>query len=107
MHFGLSAGISRALHVARTTVCHIAALVDPPTKPRPENSRIISSEDCTWLIQMATSTCHHQQLPYIEIARLVGIQASLSILRRAFAIEGYHCHIAHQKPFLTVTAKEK
>jgi len=59
------------------------------------------------LIALATSNAYHRQLPYTEIAKLVGIQAERRTLSRMFEGEGFHHRVARIKPFLTQSAKDK
>ena len=59
------------------------------------------------LIETATASSYHMQLPYTRIAEPVGVRLGPATLKKTFESAGYHRRVARVKPFLSASAKEK
>ena len=67
----------------------------------------LTPDDRKKLIEMATQSAENRRKPFAEIAKLCGITACETVLRRAFEDEGYHRRVARKKPFLNEISKQQ
>lgn len=92
---------ARDQNLPRSTVwriCHTPATA----KRKGKRGRKVKTDTPTprHLVLTATATAETRQKPFIEIAQEIGITASASVLRTAFAEEGYCRRVARKKPYL-------
>ncbi|KAG0636756.1 hypothetical protein HOY80DRAFT_1087256 [Tuber brumale] len=98
--------IAAKTHISLPTVYRIGHLPStPPHKSRSGRPFILRSVERKKLIALASSTASNCRKPLTEIAFLAGIQGSSQTLQRSFAYEGYHRHVAQNKPFLSPKSK--
>lgn len=86
-------------------IIHSAHISEKNAYLRGGQKASISPEVKRSLIETATACARNRRLPYTEVAKLAGVTASATCLRRVFESEGYHRRIARIKPFLSPEAK--
>ena len=98
--------IANEVGIAVSTVYSICKAPTTPWKVKPGCPRLLNTPIRKQLITLATANQINRRLPLTEIANLAGIQASPTILRKAFAQEGYHRRVAQARPYLSAASKE-
>jgi len=98
--------IANEVDIAVSTVYSICKAPTTPRKVKPGCPRLLNTPIRKQLITLATANQINRRLPLTEIANLAGIQASPTILHKAFAQEGYHRRVAHARPYLSAASKE-
>ena len=99
--------IANEFGIAVSTVYSICKAPTTPRKVKLGRPKLLNTPMRKQLITLATANQTNRRLPLTEIANLAGIKASPTLLRQAFAQEGYHRRVARVRPYLSAEAKEK
>ncbi|KAH0605657.1 uncharacterized protein H6S33_004879, partial [Morchella sextelata] len=97
--------IASELEVPLSTVFSICQQPSTPHWLRMGRPPIITPTIRKFLVEHATASQQNRCKTLLEIAEDLGVSVNERTLRKAFADEGYHCRVAHVKPFLSITAK--
>ena len=98
--------IAGEVGIAVSTVFSICKAPSTPKKMKPGPLKLLNSPIRKQLVALATSSQQNRRLPLAEVAKLAEIQASPTLLREAFAQEGYHRRVAQARPYLSASTKE-
>jgi len=93
--------------IAVSTVYNICKAPSTPRKvTKPALPKLLNSPIRKQLIALATSSQQNRHLQLTQVAKLAGIQASPTLLSKAFAQEGYHRSIAQARPYVSASTTE-
>lgn len=99
--------IANELGIAVSTAYSICKAPSTPRKMKSGRPKQLTTPIRKQLIAIATTSQTNRRLPLTDVANLAGIQASPTLLRKAFAQEGYHRRVAQVRPYLSAEIKEK
>lgn len=86
--------IANKFGIAVSTAYSICKAPSTPRKMKSGRPKQLNTPIRKQLITLATVSQTNRRLPLTEVANLAGIQASPTLLRKAFAQEGYHRCVA-------------
>lgn len=101
--------MAQEVGVAVSTVYSIRKAPATSRKAKLGRPKVLTTPIRKRLVDFATASQKHGQLPFTEVAELAGITADMRTLRVTFqvATESYHRRIARSRPFLSLKSREK
>lgn len=80
-----------------------------PSTPKKRKGRplLLNTPTRRRLIFAASQDSEHRQMPMIDVAAELGIEACERTIKKAFRKEGYNRRVARKKPFLTQEQKDR